>query len=256
MERVAGKTILITGGASGIGAACARMLVAEGANVVLTDIDDSAGKALAMALGSQARYARQDVRDEAAWDAVIETTVQTFGRLDVLINNAGIAEDGPIEEQSLEDWRTLMAINNDAVFLGCKAAITAMKNNAQQGRGGSIINMSSVHGIKAAAYAPSYSASKGAVRLLTKAVAQYCAQLGYGIRCNSVHPGYVMTPLLEKAFERSENGKAMYQMIVDQHPLGRLGTPEDVAHAVVYLASDEAAFVTGSELVIDGGYLL
>lgn len=256
MERVAGKTILITGGASGIGAACARMLVAEGGRVMLTDIDDRAGEALTNELGDRAGYHHHDVRNEDHWVRAVAATKDAFGGLDVLINNAGIAEDGPIEEQSLEDWRALMAINNDAVFLGCKAAIAAMKNNAQQGRGGSIINMSSVHGIKAAAYAPSYSASKGAVRLLTKAVAQYCAQLGYGIRCNSVHPGYVMTPLLEKAFERSENGEAMYQMILDQHPLGRLGTPEDVAHAVVYLASDEAAFMTGSELVIDGGYLL
>ena len=251
MGRVSGKVALITGGASGIGAACARMLAEEGARVVVTDIDDPAGEALAEELGDAARYTHLDVREESDWHAAVKLAQDAFGGLNVLVNNAGAPDKFIIEETTLDDWRGMMAINNDGVFLGCKAAIAGMKET-----GGSIINMSSIHGIQAAPYAAAYSAAKGAVRLLTKSVALYCAENGYRIRCNSVHPGYVLTPLLEDAFSRAENPNEMRDMIHARHPIGRIGTPEDVAYGVLYLASDESAFVTGSELVIDGGYLL
>ncbi|MFN3233271.1 MAG: glucose 1-dehydrogenase [Alphaproteobacteria bacterium] len=251
MGRLDGKVALVTGGASGIGAAVCLSMVSEGAQVLITDIDDNKGGSLASALGNSAVYAHQDVRSENDWRRVIEKVGEAFGALNVLVNNAGVGGGGGMEEETLEGWRAVMAINSDAVFLGCQQAIAAMKDT-----GGTIINISSVYGLKGGAFAPAYSASKGAVRLLTKSVALYCAGQGYPIRCNSVHPGYVETPLVTDAFDKSGDPEGFRKMVLDQHPLGRLGRPDDIAPAVVYLASDEAAFVTGSELVVDGGFML
>jgi 3(or 17)beta-hydroxysteroid dehydrogenase len=252
MGRVQDKVALVTGAASGIGAACARRLFREGAKVALTDVAADAGRALACELGPGALFLEHDVCDPAAWGRAIDAVLVDFGGLDVLVNNAGIVRNGSVEEQDLETWRAVMAVNADAVFLGCKAAVAAMKGRG----GGSIVNISSIHGIMAAPYEAAYSASKGAVRLLTKSVALHCAQAGYRIRCNSVHPGYIETPLVEAGLAASADPQALRAAIEAHHPVGRLGRPDDVAHAVLFLASDESEFVTGSELVVDGGYLL
>jgi 3(or 17)beta-hydroxysteroid dehydrogenase len=250
--RLQGKVALITGGASGIGAACATRFVAEGAAVVLTDLNDEAGAALAQSLGNRARYIHQDVTEPEGWRSVVDDAVNSFGRLDILVNNAGIGSGGPIDAESFESWQKIMSVNSDAVFLGCRAAVHAMRDQGS----GSIINMSSVHGIMASGAVPAYSASKGAVRLLSKSVAAYCGQAGYNIRCNSVHPGYISTPLLSEAIDPREDANQMWDGITAHHPLGRLGTADEVANVVLFLASDEASFVTGSEMVVDGGYLL
>jgi len=250
--RLEGKVALITGGASGIGAACATRFVAEGARVVITDLNDELGANLVQHLGKTAIYMHQDVTDPEGWRTVIDATVDRFGKLDILVNNAGIGAGSPIDAESFETWQTIMSVNSDAVFLGCRAAVHAMKENGS----GSIINMSSIHGIMASGTVPAYSASKGAVRLLTKSVAVHCGQAGYNIRCNSVHPGYISTPLLSNAIDPLAEANEMWDDITAHHALGRLGAPDEVANAVLFLASDEASFVTGSEMVVDGGYLL
>jgi 3(or 17)beta-hydroxysteroid dehydrogenase len=262
-DRVAGKVAIVTGAASGIGASCARALAREGARVVLTDIAQAEVEAVAAQIsqgGGTAIALRHDVTAEKDWAEVIDVTVRAFGHLDVLVNNAGIAGRGSLLETTLEDWRALMRINLDAVFLGTRAAVGVMQAAGRpKDHLGSVINMSSVLGLVGGSGVAAYSASKGAVRLFTKAVALECADKGWRVRVNSVHPGYISTPLLEKALARraaSEGGdvETLRAQLVERHPLGRLGTREDIANGVVYLASDESDFVTGSELVIDGGY--
>jgi 3(or 17)beta-hydroxysteroid dehydrogenase len=250
--RLANKVAIITGGASGIGAACSRQFIAEGGRVVITDLNAETGNALVNELGEDAIFLHQDVTDPGRWRSVIDYTMQRFGRLDILVNNAGIGAGGPVDVESLESWQTIMAVNSDAVFLGCRAAVNAMKENGS----GSIINMSSVHGMSGAGFVPAYSASKGAVRLLSKSVAAYCGEMGFNIRCNSVHPGYIDTPLLRNAIDAMPNANEMWDQIIGHHALGRLGTPEEVANMVLFLASDESSFVTGTEMIVDGGYLL
>jgi 3(or 17)beta-hydroxysteroid dehydrogenase len=261
--RVAGRVAIVTGAASGIGAACARALAREGAQVVLTDIAHTEAQSVAALIareGASAFALRHDVAAEKDWAAVIEATMEKFGRLDVLVNNAGIAGRGSLLDTTLDDWRALMRVNLDGVFLGTRAAIGAMQT-ARTGTDtlGSVINMSSVLGLVGGTGVAAYSASKGAVRLFTKAVAVECAENGWRVRVNSIHPGYISTPLLERALTRRAAAEgadvtALRARLVERHPLGRLGTPEDIADGVVYLASDESAFVTGCELVIDGGY--
>lgn len=251
MGRVTGKVALISGGASGLGKAQALLLAKEGAKVVITDINDAGGQAVAEEIigqGGEALFLRQDVRNENEWEAVIAATLSRFGALDVLVNNAGIGIGGNAEETTLEQWRHLMSINLDAVFLGTKQAIRAMKE-----RGGSIINISSIEGLVGDPSLAAYNTSKGGVRLFTKSAALYCAKAGYGIRVNSVHPGYILTPMVERAMQ-GEHAELVRQHLVSLHPIGRLGAPMDIAWGVLYLASDESAFMTGSELVIDGGY--
>lgn len=251
MGRVTGKVALISGGASGLGKAQALLLAKEGAKVVITDLNDAGGQAVAEEIigqGGEALCLRQDVRNENEWEAVIAATLSRFGALDVLVNNAGIGIGGNAEETTLEQWRHLMSINLDAVFLGTKQAIRAMK-----GRGGSIINISSIEGLVGDPNLAAYNTSKGGVRLFTKSAALYCAKAGYGIRVNSVHPGYILTPMVERAMQ-GEHAELVRQHLVSLHPIGRLGAPMDIAWGVLYLASDESAFMTGSELVIDGGY--
>jgi 3(or 17)beta-hydroxysteroid dehydrogenase len=251
--RVEGKVAIVTGGALGIGKACAQVLAREGAQVVITDIKEAEGRALAgeiTAAGGQARFVRHDVAQEAEWQQVIAATLEAFGRLDILVNNAGIGTSVNIEEETLAGWRRLMSINLDAVFLGTQAAIKTMKATG----GGSIVNISSIEGIVGDPSIAAYNASKGGVRLLTKSAALYCAKGGLGIRVNSVHPGYIRTPMIDNALAASPNGQAMYDYLVSLHPVGHLGDPDDIAYGVLYLASDESKFVTGSELVIDGGY--
>ena len=251
--RVAGKVALVTGAASGLGAESARRLAREGAAVVLTDRAAEAGQGLAdeiLNAGGKAHFLTHDVTSPEDWARVVETTVQTFGRLDVLVNNAGIAMTGlDLMTHSLEAWRQTLAVNLDGVFLGLRYCGPAI---AAGGRGGSVINLSSILGKVGSAGAAAYSASTGGVLLLTKSAALEWAPLN--IRVNSIHPGYIDTPMVAQVLHNAENGNEARQMIIGRHPLGRLGEPREIADAVVFLASDESSFMTGGELVIDGGY--
>ncbi|HEU0033203.1 MAG TPA: glucose 1-dehydrogenase [Kofleriaceae bacterium] len=249
MRRVGGKIAIVTGGASGIGRGCAHRLAAEGATVVVADRDEAGGTAVAAALGAPHRFLPLDVTDEAAWARVVDETVKRHGRLDVLVNAAGVAVWGDIERTTLEQWRFVNAVNSEGTFLGCRAAIEAMKDTG----GGSIINISSVAGLVADPDAPAYCASKGAVRLLTKSVALHAARRGYNIRCNSVHPSFIDTPMVDRVVEGAPDRAKMRAAVERAAPIGRIGDVDDVAYAVIYLASDESKFVTGTELVVDGG---
>lgn len=252
MKRVQGKVALVTGAALGLGRAAAMMLAREGARVVLTDLKaDEGGRAAEeiVAAGGEAMFLKQDVTKEEDWQRVLASTESRFGPVDVLVNNAGVALSANIEDTTLEQWRWLMSINLDAVFLGTRYAIGAMK-----GRGGSIINISSIEGLIGDPNLAAYNASKGGVRLLTKSAALHCAKAGYKIRVNSIHPGYILTPMVEGYVATQADPGAAKAAIAAMHPLGHIGEPNDIAYGVLYLASDESKFVTGAELVIDGGY--
>lgn len=248
MGRVAGKIAIVTGAASGIGQACARRLASEGATVVLTDRNAEAGEATAVALGAPHTFRALEVTDAAAWTRVVEDTVHAHGRLDVLVNAAGVAVMNDIESATLEEWRFVHAVNSEGTFLGCRAAVRAMKATG----GGSIINVSSVAGLVADPDMVAYCSSKGAVRLLTKSVALHAARAGYNIRCNSIHPAFIDTPMIDAVLAPS-GGTRTRAKLERAVPLGRLGEVDDIAHLVIYLASDESKFVTGAELVVDGG---
>ncbi|MFT7221331.1 MAG: 3(or 17)beta-hydroxysteroid dehydrogenase [Candidatus Azotimanducaceae bacterium] len=257
MSKLKNRTVIVTGGGSGLGEASSELLAQEGANVVVTDINFEAAERTARSIGQRGGNSiaiKQDVTDQSVWDQVIATTIKEYGSLDVLVNNAGIAGAGTglMEDVAFEDWRTVMSINLDSVFLGCQAAVNEMKENG----GGSIVNISSIMGIVGGAGA-AYNASKGGVRLLSKSVAVHCGNRGYNIRCNSIHPGYIWTPMVRGVVDFVEDintEEELMAMLVEKHPIGRLGVPEDVAKGVVFLASDDSSFMTGSELVIDGGY--
>ena len=248
MGRVEGKVALVTGAASGLGKATAAMLLREGAKVCLSDIDSEGGAQAAGELGEGAMFVEHDVTDEAAWAAAVERTVTAFGGLNILVNNAGIGFIKNVEDTTLQEWRTVHAIDLDGVFLGCKAAIRAIANSG----GGSIVNISSVSGIIAGHNLAAYNSAKAGVRLLSKSVALHCAREGYNIRCNSVHPSFIDTPMLSGLTERYGREEGLAKL-GRQLPLGNVGEPDDVAYAVLYLASDESKFMTGAELVIDGG---
>ncbi|MBA3889103.1 MAG: glucose 1-dehydrogenase [Gemmatimonadaceae bacterium] len=262
MGRLTGKVALITGAAQGIGAAIARAFVAEGATVLLTDVRDAQGASLAHTLGAAAHYARLDVREHDDWGRAMRDTLDQFGRLDVVVNNAGITgfEGGPAahdpEHVTLETWRAVFATNLDGVFLGCQQAIRAMRRNTGPAAGvGSIVNISSRSGLVGIPLAAAYAASKAAVRNHTKSVALYCAQQGLRIRCNSVHPAAIMTPMWDAMLGEGPGRAEREAALVRDTPLKRFGTPAEVAHLVVYLASDESAYTTGAEFVLDGGLL-
>jgi len=245
--RLAGKTILITGGASGIGAATAQRALEEGARVAIADIDAAAGERVA-AETPGVHFVRLDVTSEASWEAAVGDVRAHVGALDGVVNSAGIFLVGDVESISLDDWHRTQAINVDGVFLGCRHGVRAMKE-----RGGSIVNMSSVSGLVGGDNVVAYNASKGAVRLLTKSVALHCAKRKYGIRCNSVHPTFVDTPMFQSSLQRAREPERIRTALLAQVPLGRPGQPREVADLIVYLLSDESAFVTGAEMVIDGG---
>ncbi len=255
MGRLAGKVAVVTGAAQGIGAAIARAFVAEGATVWLTDITDAS--ALAVEIGVAARFARLDVRREEDWDDAIAAVTARDGGLDIMVNNAGITgfEDQPVahdpENATLDAWRAVHATNLDGVFLGCRAAIRAMRARP----GGSIINLSSRSGLVGIPAAAAYASSKAAVRNHSKTVALWCAQQGLAIRCNSIHPAAILTPMWETMLGTGADRDARMAALVKDTPLQRFGTVEEVAAMAVYLASDEAAYVTGSEFNIDGGLL-
>ena len=252
MGRVDGKTALVTGAAQGLGAAAAERLALEGASVLLTDIDaagvEQTANAIAERCPDRVRALRHDVTDEADWHRALDLARDAFGGLNILVNNAGIGSLASVEDETLENWRRVHAIDLDAVFIGCKYAIPLMADSG----GGSIVNISSISGIIAGHNLAAYNSAKAAVRHLSKSIALHCARRGNGIRCNSVHPSFIDTPILD-GLAGSAGRDAAVAKLERQIPLGRVGRPEDVAYAVLYLASDESAFTTGTELIVDGG---
>ena len=255
MDRLAGKVALITGGASGLGRQAAIRMTQEGAKVVITDINAALGAQTAAEIGGDILFLEHDVTHEAGWQAVIEVALTRHGRLDVVVNSAGIGTAGTVEDTALADWQRVQAVNSDGVFLGCKYGVAAIKQTSRDSTtgGGSIINISSVAGLIGVHDLAAYNASKGAVRLLTKSVAMHCARQGYKIRCNSVHPAYIDTPMVQALYQDApdpEKARAQLERFI---PLGHVGEPDDIAWGIVYLAADESKFMTGAELVLDGG---
>lgn len=254
-ERGEVRVALVTGAAHGIGEAVARRCAADGLRVVVTDIDDEAGRAVAASIGDAAEFRRLDVRSEEDWERVTDAVLQTHGRLDVVVNNAGITgfEEGPVphdpEHAELADWRRVHETNLDGTFLGCRAAIRAMRPSGS----GVIVNVSSRSGLSGVPGAAAYASSKAAIRNHTKSVALYCAEQGLRIRCNAVFPGAILTRMWEPMLGDGPDREDRMRSLVADVPVQRMGTPEEVAAAVAYLASEEAGYTTGSELVIDGG---
>ena len=251
MARLEGKTALVTGAASGIGLQTSIRLAEEGALVMMTDINLEEGLQQAEKLGANATFLKLDITEEEEWISVLDETVKRFDRLDILVNSAGMVLIADVEQITLEDWRKVHAVNLDGTFLGCKHGVRVMKEFGA----GSIINLSSVSGMIGGFNLAAYNSSKGAVRMLTKSVALHCARAGYGIRCNSIHPTFIETPMLESMIRDSPDPEKARQTLVRQVPLRRIGKPDDVANMIVYLASDESTFVTGTEMVIDGGVI-
>ena len=251
MGRLEGKTALVTGAASGIGLQTSIRLAEEGARVMLTDINLEKGSQQVEKLGANVAFLKLDITEEEEWISVLDETVKRFGRLDILVNSAGMVLIADVEQITLEDWRKVHAVNLDGTFLGCKHGVRVMKEFGA----GSIINLSSVSGMIGGFNLAAYNSSKGAVRMLTKSVALHCARADYGIRCNSIHPTFIETPMLESMILDSPDPEKARQTLVRQVPLRRIGKPDDVANMIVYIASDESNFVTGTEMVIDGGVI-
>ncbi len=252
MGRVSNKIALVTGAAQGLGAAIAAMLANEGAKVALTDINIDGARDITDQINGQhpdfAIAIEQDVTEEAGWRRVLDKVRSGFGGLHILVNNAGIGSIASVEDESLENWRHVHAVDLDSVFLGCKYGVPLI---AESG-GGSIINISSISGVIAGHNLAAYNSAKAGVRHLSKSVALHCARSGNNVRCNSVHPVFVDTPILDGMAKDGDRQSAL-QKLSRQIPLGRIGQPDDVAYAVLYLASDESAFVTGTEIRVDGG---
>ena len=252
MSRVADKVVLVTGAGSGIGRATAKLLAVEGATVIVSDINRAGGletvqQIASMNSGGKARFEEHDTAKEADWKRIIDGILEREGKLNGLVNNAGIAGPFPatFETETVEQWQKILSINVQGVFLGCKYSVPALR----QSGGGSIVNTSSLAAFVGTPDLSAYGASKGAVRQFTKTVAMDCARKGYKVRCNSVHPGIIMTPMGEGILPNDKVREKVRKRI----PIGEFGAPEDIAYGILYLISDESRFVTGSELVIDGG---
>ncbi len=243
--RVQDKVAIVTGAASGMGRADAIALAREGANVVVTDFDEEGGKAVAASIGDTAIFRRLDVTNENNWQSVIADTESEFGRLDILVNNAGVIKLGTIVDTDLETWRQINAVNSDGVFLGCKNAIPMMAKSG----GGSIINMASVAALFGQSFVAAYTASKGAVRALSMSIATYCKEQKLNIRCNSVYPHGVKTPMVVKVAMDKDDAAA--EDIEQVAKMTEMCEPEDIANLVLFLASDESRFINGAELRID-----
>jgi NAD(P)-dependent dehydrogenase (short-subunit alcohol dehydrogenase family) len=248
MSRVAGKVVLVTGAGSGIGRATAKLLATEGATVIVSDINATGGLETVQQIGGNARFEEHDTSREADWQRIIDGILSREGKLDGLVNNAGIAGPFPatFETETLEQWRRMLSVNVEGVFLGCKYGVPALR----QSGGGSIVNTSSLAAFLGTPDLSAYGASKGAVRQFTKTVAIDCARKGYKVRCNSVHPGVILTPMGDKVLP---NDAVRRERMRKRIPIGDFGQPEDIAYGILYLISDESRFVTGTELVIDGG---
>lgn len=266
---LAGKVALVTGGARGLGAASALGLAREGASVVVSDLRADEGQVVVDAIlneGGKAVFIAHDVTKEDQWEAAVAKAEEEFGALHILVNNAGVAPAGEyIEDLKLEDYKRVTEIDMDSVFLGCKHGIrTIKKYTTKEAADGAIINISSVMGIVGFPRNADYNAAKGGVRIMTKVAALECAELGYGIRVNSIHPGFIDTALVRDAVEEGtkrpdaifQSSNEMIDMLVMAHPLGKLGDPRDIGDAVVFLASSRSGFITGTELVVDGGYTI
>lgn len=255
MNRVLGKVAIITGAARGIGFSSAQRLAREGAKVMLTDIDAEAGEQRARQLrdeGLQAIFLRHDSTSAVDWANVIGHTLARWARLDVLVNNAGIAPLGSVEQATLDEWRQTIDVNLNGVFIGTQLAIAAMK----QGGGGAIINVASIEGLLGEPMVAAYNASKGGVRIFTKSAAVHCARAGYNIRINALCPGFVETTMVTGGMQAmpAEAAQQFQQALLQRIPLGRLASPEEIANGVLFLASDESSFMTGADLVLDGGH--
>lgn len=245
-DRLKNKVTIVTGAASGVGEATARRFVAEGAQVVMTDVNCTAGQAIAAELGANALFIEQDVSNPDSWQQLAVLVRGRFQRLDVLVNNAGILIPGSIEDTTLDQWHKLLRVNSDSVFLGCQTAIELMK----EGGGGSIVNMCSIAALAAKNDYLGYSASKGAVAALTRSVAAHCRLKKYRIRCNSVHPDGILTAMTRATYPK---GIDPAMLTIDQDPMNRACLPDDIADAILFLASDEARAINGIELRIDSG---
>ncbi|WP_254262605.1 SDR family oxidoreductase [Marinobacterium weihaiense] len=242
------KVALVTGAASGVGLCVAHTLVAAGARVIMTDLQESRGKAAAAELGGQVRFMTMDVADADDWDSVLASITSEEGRLDVLVNNAAILKPGTIETTSLDDWQLLHRINSDSVFLGCQKSMPLLKE-----QGGAIINVSSIAALAGRADYLAYSASKGSVAAMTRVIAAHCRQRKYRVRCNSVHPDGVLTPMTLAALPEGIDPNLI---TIDSDPMNRMCQPEDVAAAVAFLASDESRAINGIELRVDSGQFI
>jgi NAD(P)-dependent dehydrogenase (short-subunit alcohol dehydrogenase family) len=251
--RLEGKMALITGGAQGLGEAMAKMFVREGARVTVTDVNGDGAQAVADAINADhpgsAFAFQQDVRSEARWQEVVQLAHDAMGGMNVLVNNAGIGSLGSVEDETFESWKRVMEVDVDSVFLGCKYALPLMRPHGP----GSIINISSIAGLIASHNYAAYNAAKSAVWLLSKSVALHCARKAPGFRCNSIHPTFIKTPILDGIAAMVGSKEAGYAKLSRQVPLGHLGEPDDIAYAAVFLASDESKFITGAELKVDGG---
>ena len=247
MDRLKGKVAIITGAAKGLGEANSRLFVSEGAHVIMTDVDVKNGERVAAEIGDKATFYKQDVRDEDGWASLIKQVMADHGNLDILVNNAGVVEAGTIETQSAEDYRFVMAVSADGTFFGCKHAIPAMKKT-----GGSIINMASIASVQGAPNVIAYCAAKGAVESLSRGIAAHCANNKLNIRCNSVHPSAILTPMVKSMPEKIAKAK-----LGNDNPsmvkAMKIGEPNDVANTVLFLASDESKFISGTRIVIDNG---
>lgn len=246
MKRLDNKIAIITGASKGLGAADARRFIEEGATVIMTDLDEQAGQKLADELGDKAEFHKQDVRDEETWKNLIADVVKRHGGLDVLVNNAGVVQPGSIEDQTTEEWDFIMDVSARGTFLGCKYAVTAMRESG----GGSIINMASIASIQGEDRIAAYSAAKGAVQGLTLSIAAHGAKNGLNIRCNSLHPSGIVTPMVSEIRALVTDPEVAKRLLV---PEEELGEPNDVANMVVFLASDEAKFINGTATAIDNG---
>jgi len=250
MARVQDKVAIVTGGGTGIGEASAELLASEGAHVIITDIKADKGQEVADRIGRGTSFVEADVSSESDWQALIDKVLNDHGSLDILVNNAGVGIPKNVEETTLEDWRFVMNANLDGVFLGTRYGIQAMKETG----GGSIINMSSIEGLVGDSRLTAYNASKSGVIGLSKSSALHCAQEGLGIRVNTIHPGFIWTKMVRGFVKSQDDPEEAKKALESGHALGHLGEPNDIAYGVLYLASDESKFVTGTELVIDGGY--
>lgn len=249
MGRLQNKIAIITGGSKGLGEANARLFALEGATVIITDIDEKNGNKVANDIGAAATFYKQDVRDEEGWKSLISRVVRDHGKLDILVNNAGVVEAGTIETQKTEDYRFIMAVSADGTFFGSKYAIEQMKNNG----GGSIINMASIASIQGAPNVLAYSAAKGAVEAMTRTIAAHCAVNKYGIRCNSIHPSAIMTPMVQGIRQKISKAKipnAKESKVIEGN---KIGDPIDIANTVLFLASDESRFINGAQIRVDNG---